>query len=247
MNKVDEFNIFFKQNYNYLLNFSKSFNKYIDYEDLLHNTYIKCLNRIQLSGFSGSTYLNFMRVAITNGYKTHYRDKKKQVELDYHISEIDTYLQSEYQYHNNKIQQRENADIVNTYIFEYVNKYFDEKHERIFKSYYLLRYRHINYKKLSEITGYSITTVSNIIRYVKEQLKINLECYIYTGLNVMELKELIAKVEKILTTEVRQNLQNYKEVYKLVFGKPYTGCNCTAHTMKPLLKQWLEKNKIYIT
>lgn len=256
--KLHEFNNFFIKNYKYLLGFTRSIDVHNDYESLLHDCYIKCHKRIDLSGYSGNTYLNFVRVTIINTYKTKYRDRKDFVAID--TCGEDGYLHSDnrVQSWNDKAEQRlldeyeydllqkeydAEMSFYNTMVYEYVNKYFSPKENMIFKTYYVLKHKHLNYKQLSEVTNLSQSSVSNTIKNIKKSLKHNLLCYLNTGLNKMELHELITKVENILKTNPRANKQNYMELYYQVFGKHWSGCNCNTEPMRQALIQWLNKNK----
>ena len=247
-NTIAQFNDFFVENYNYLLGFSRSIDIRNDYEDLLHNCYIKCNNRIRLSGYSGTSFMNFIRVTIMNTYKTFYRDRKHTVDFESqnYSQMVEEILLNDYDNDVSRKQYINDVQFINTMIYEYVNKYFNQKENMIFKTYYLLKYKHLNYKQLADATGYSITSVSNTIKNIKKELKFNLECYINTNYNVMELKELLLKVELVLKTDVRQNKQNYQEVYKLIYNKPWSGCNCNLLSLKQGIQTWYEKNKQYL-
>lgn len=252
--KVMEFDNFFINNYDMLLGFSKSIDVKNDYESLLHDCYLKCHKRIDLSGYSGSTYLNFMRVTITNTYKTKYRDRKHMVTIDTNSTQdsvatndwqgkAEMKLLDEYDY---TIQQQEYDNemaFYNTMVYEYVNKYFDARDNMIFKTYYVLKHKHLNYKQLAAVTNLSQTSVSNCIKHIKKSLRINLLCYLNTGMNKMELQTLLNKVEITLKKKAREDKQLYRETYQQVFGKPWKGCNCNPEPMRQALIAWYDKNK----
>lgn len=246
--KIKEFDDFFTSNYKYLLSFTKSINVRNDYENLLHDCYIKCRGRIALSGYSGQTYMNFVRVAIMNTYKTNYRDTKYTIDFDNYdySSEIEAKLQEDNQYEVLRQQYDNDIIFINTLAYEYVDKYFTEKENAIFKTYYLLKHKQLNYKQLAEATNYSITSVSNTIKKIKKSLKENLLCYINTGNNKMELEDKIKKVEGILSKDFRHNLGEYKQVYLLVFGKGWSGCSCNLNNLRQSLVEWLNKNKVHL-
>ena len=170
---VLQFNNFFIQNYNYLLGFSRSIDVKNDYEDLLHNCYLKCHRRIALSGYSGTSFLNFIRITIINTYKTNYRDKKHTVDFEgqNYNSMVEDILLNDFENELSRKQYINDVQFINTMIYEYVNKYFNEKENMIFKTYFLLKYKHLNYKQLADATGYSITSVSNTIKNIKKELK----------------------------------------------------------------------------
>lgn len=243
--QLQEFNQFFSANYNYLLGFAKSINVRNDYESLLHNSYLKCAKRIDLSGYSGSTYLNYARVTIINTFKTNYRDKRHTIDCDNpdYQEEIENILIEEHEYQEQKKLREQEMSYINTQAFEYCDKYFTPRDNMIFKTYYVLKHKHLNYKQLAEATGYSITSVSNTIKRMKKSLRENLITFINTGYNNMEVQDLIKKVEAILPTSVERNAQNYKETYFQVFGRHWSGCPCNKGVMREALRSWLIKTK----
>lgn len=181
--KIEEFNKFFTENYNLLTGFSKSINPKADYESLTHNSYIKCINAIEKRGYDGKDYLNFTRVVVMNTYKSNYRDKKNIIsfeDADFEI-EIESCLHLKDYQDQQEEEIRRKEEFLNTIIYEFVDRYYSRKENFIFKTYYLLQRKKINYKQLSEVTGYSITSVSNVIKKIKKDLKENLLRYINTG------------------------------------------------------------------
>jgi hypothetical protein len=189
--KVKEFDKFFVDNYKYLLGFARSIDVKNDYKSLLHDCYLKCKTRLLLSGFSGNSYMNYTRVTIMNSYKTNYRDTKHTIDFycqDYE-EEIEDNLQLKEDFEQQSRQHDYEMVFLNTMIYDYVNKYFTPKENMIFRTYYVLKHKHINYKMLSEVTHYSQTSVSNVVKKIKKALRINLICYIYTGKNLNELTD----------------------------------------------------------
>ena len=244
--RVKEFDKFFVENYKYLLGFTRSIDVKNDYESLLHDCYVKCKTRLLLSGYSGNSYLNYTRVTIMNSYKTQYRDTKHAVDFDCqdYEEEIEDRLQLKEDLEQQSKQHDYEMVFLNTMAYEYVNKYFNEKENMIFKTYYVLKHKHINYKMLSECTGYSITSVSNTIKKIKKALRINLVSYINTGLNVMELADKIKKVETVVSLPLNENLGLYKSTYIEVFGRPFkSSCSCHMPRIRTDLISWLDKNK----
>ena len=241
-----EFDKFFVDNYKYLLGFTKSIDVKNDYQNLLHDCYLKCKTRLLLSGYSGNSYLNYTRVTIMNTYKTQYRDTKHTIDFhseDYE-NEIETELQTREDFNDQSKQHDYEMVFLNTMAYDYVNKYFSPKENMIFKTYYVLKHKHINYKTLSECTGYSITSVSNTIKRIKKALRDNLVSYINTGMNVMELADKIKKVETVISLPLNKNLGLYKSTYIEVFGRPFkSSCSCQINRIRTDLISWLEKNK----
>jgi DNA-directed RNA polymerase specialized sigma subunit len=66
-------------------------------------------------------------------------------------------------------------------IFEFIEENFNQKEVFVFRTYYLLKHKHLNYKTLAQVTGYSITSVSNIVKKIKKSIRENLQAYIMTG------------------------------------------------------------------
>lgn len=183
--KTQEFDMFFSENYNYLLGFGKLINSKQDYESLLHDTYLKCRKRIDLSGFTGSTFLNFVRMSMSNLKTDNYRKTKNYVIIDIEDTDFQDEIDSRLLKDADYLEQRKNYDnemsYLNTMAFEYVDKYFTAKENMVFKTYFILKNKQLNYKQLAEATNYSITTVSNIIMKIKKELRENLITYINTG------------------------------------------------------------------
>ena len=184
-NVVEKYDKFFTENYKYLLSFCKSINPSADYESLCHDCYIRCKERIITNGFVGDGYLNYFRCSAMNLYKSSYRNNKKKQLVD--IDDVNYYgtieeilLQKETQEEQQK--EHDNQTIyLNTMIFEYVGQNFTPKEIFIFRTYYILHKRRLNYKILASITGYSITSVSNIIKRMKKNIQENIRSYIITG------------------------------------------------------------------
>jgi len=182
MCKVEEFDRFFCNEYEYLRSFAKSINPQADYDCLLHDVFIRCKDRISTAGFTGNTFLNFTRVALMNQYKSNYRLQQKRTTVDinnenyYGFIEYNLQLKLEQEEQDKELQ--DHTSFVNTMIYSYIDEYYDEREKFVFKTYFLLKPKKINYKQLSEATGYSITAVSNIIKRMKQDIKLNLERYI---------------------------------------------------------------------
>jgi len=63
-----------------------------------------------------------------------------------------------------------------------------------------------------------------------------------TTLTPEQIKELKALID---IGHYKPNLlTQYKNWFKIVFGKSYSGCNCAASTMYSQLKQYLDINKL---
>ena len=182
IDKAQEFDNFFCDEYEYLVQFSRSIDPKTDYLDLLHDSYIRCRERITVAGYSGLDFMNFMRVTIINTYKSGYRLKQKRpqvnLECENYYQTIETKLQLKREQEQQEIDYQNQVEYLNTMVFCYIDETFDEKEQFVFKTYYLLKPKRINYSQLSNVTGLSITAVSNIIKRMKTSIKENLENYI---------------------------------------------------------------------
>jgi len=243
--KAKQFDYFFSKNYKLLLNYSKSIDrKSEDSQDLLHNVFLKCRNRIISSGYSGNDFLNFTRVSILNTYKTDYKNNKKITKVNIDDPNFYNYID---QYLGDKeievIKEKEIQDrevFLTAMIYEYLEKYVDERDRFIFKSYFLLKHRHINYQQLSECTGFSLSTVSNTIKRLKKQLKKDLKCYILGGLTMNELLE---EVRILLTKPIGPAYEEYSQMYTKITGSSWTICKCKKDKLLIWMKNWYNENK----
>jgi len=183
--KLKEFDQFFVREYRYLMGFTKSINPAHDYESTLHDVYLRLRDRIEINGFQGNDYLNYTRCALMNFYKSHYRNQKNKIIVD--IEDPDFYNNIEQTLLQNQIQVDQEAEqqhinsYLNTMIYEYVEQNFKPKEIFVFKTYFLLKHKRLNYKTLAETTGFSITSVSNIIKRMKKSIKSDLSLYITSG------------------------------------------------------------------
>ena len=182
MCKVREFDEFFVKEYDYLVQFSRSIDPQSQYEDLLHDCYLRCKDRITVNGYSGLTFMNFMRVTIMNTYKSNYRLQQKRPQIHFdnenYYATIETNLQIKRDQEQQEMEYQSQVSFINTMLYGYIDENFDERDRFVFKTYFLLRNKKMNYKTLAEVSGFSITTVSNIIKRMKQDIKMNLENYI---------------------------------------------------------------------
>lgn len=180
--KVKEFDEFFCNEYKYLMSFAKSINPQADYEGLLHDVYLRCKDRILVAGFTGNTFLNFTRVSIMNQYKSNYRIQQKRKHIDILDENYYHFIEDSLQIKLDQEQQEEERQVqisyINTMIFQYIDDKYNERDKFIFKTYFLLKPKKINYKQLSDATGFSITAVSNTIKRMKIDIRNNLTQYI---------------------------------------------------------------------
>jgi len=243
--KIREFDQFYSNNYRYLLGFSKSINPQADYESLTHDLYIRARNRIEVNGFSGDTFLNYTRVGLMNLYKSNYRSDKKHQLIDIENPDYYGCVEEHLQMKEYQEEQQDELNNLNTYltsnVYEYLDKYTTPKEQYIFKTYYLLSHHHINYKELSRITGYSITSVSNIIKRLKKQLRVSLSLYIREGINMEELLEQTRL--QLLEPINAGNWEKYKALYKKIYGSDYRKCECKRQNLMNEIINWYNQNK----
>ena len=191
--QVQEFDRFFVDNYNYLLTFTKSIDPKNDYGSLLHTVYIRCRERIEKAGFSNTGYLNYTRCSLMNHYKTEFKKQKQKTNVNIddpiYYQTIETTLQDQDYVDQQEKRVEGELSYIIAGLYEYLDKYYDSKHVFVFKTYYLLKHKHLNYKQLSDATGYSITAVSLIIKKIKKDLRKNLITFLKTGKNMTELQE----------------------------------------------------------
>jgi len=183
--KIQEFNEFFQKNYRYLQGFTKSINPQHFYNDTLNDVYLKCRDRIEVNGYQGTDYLNFVRVALMNTYKSQYRCSKKKQLVDFEDSDyrqtIEEILLIEQQQQQQERELEHRDTYLNTMVFQFIEETFNAKEQFVFKTYFLLKHKKLNYKQLAEVTGYSITSVSNIIKMMKKKINLELGSYINSG------------------------------------------------------------------
>lgn len=245
MSDLEQYNKCFSDNYNEFKVLAKSINNNYDYMGLLHTSYLLGLESIKRNGLKNRINIkNFIKVIIINRYKTEYRNKKQQIDIDCQDNqpEIESKLQLEEHQNQQDKESQTKRSYINTLLYEYVDQYYCEKDKFIFKTYYLLKHKHLNYKQLAEATGYSIATVSKIIKRIKKDLKINIECYILTGYRIMELQELQEQVKQLLGLSVEKNYQAYQEMHVKLYGTRWQGCGCQKRLLGEKIKTWLVKS-----
>lgn len=244
-NEVEAFDRFFCKEYNYLKGFTKSINPQHHYADTLHDCYLRARNRIAENGFTGTTYLNYFRVTLMNYFKSQYRNKKQHQLIDIENPDYMGLTEQILAMKEEQEEQQKELDITNIYltsnVYEFLNKYASAKEQFIFRSYFLLHKHHINYKELSRITGYSITSVSNIIKRLKKDLRRSIKCYIINGIS---MDELLLEVENQLKEPINAgNEEKYKALYKKIWGQDYRGCSCKRQKLANEIINWYNQNR----
>lgn len=240
--KVKEYDNFIVNNYNLLKGFCKSIDAKNDYENLMQTSYLKCRERIMINGYDGKDFLNYFRCTAMNTYKSEYRQKQKKQLIDIEDQCYYNTIEDSLQQQNE--QDKQNEDIHNQIsyiingIYDYLDTYFDEKQIFVFKIYFLLKHKHLNYKQLSDATGYSITSVSNIIKKIKKELRINLITYLKTGMNK---EELLQEVKKLI--DKGQNWNDSRIMYTKITGQRWSNCKCKTNQLYNFIIEWYNNNK----
>jgi RNA polymerase sigma factor (sigma-70 family) len=244
-NELQKFNEFYTKEYKYLKSFAKSINPSSDYESLLHDCYLKCHDRIATNGYQGTEFLNFTRVTIMNTYKGNYKAQKKKQMIDIEdpdfYASVEEILANKEDLQQQDFEAQERNSYIVTMIYEYLDKYYDDKEKFVFKTYFLLKSKHLNYKQLSIACKMSISTVSIIIKRIKQDLRINLKSFILTNKKIMN--PLAEEAKKILDNQTSGNFWNeYKDVYQKITGQPWHGCRCKKNQAITFLQDYYNKN-----
>ena len=243
--QVQEFDQFFKSNYKYLCGFSRSIDVKNDYESLLHDSYLRCRDRIAKNGYQGKDYLNYTMVTIMNLYKTQYTQSRNYQKIEFENPDYQSNIEYQLQLKESQEQQEQElyyrAIFLNTMVFEYLDRYCTPREIFIFKTYFLLKHKRLNYEQLSQATNLSVKTVSTTIKKVKKELQRNIISYINTG---MSMEELITSVETLLKTRsITRNWQEFVDMYFRITGQRWVGCKCKAQKLYDWLNDWVKNNK----
>lgn len=243
--EILSFNQFFSDNYKYLKDFCKSINPAHNYEDTLHHCYLKAYDKISRTGYDGDDYLNYFRVILMNNYKGDYKKERKYQMINISDPDFISYIDNRLLFleeQDEQDQQLYNRNVfINSIIFDYLDKYCSQKEIFIFKSYFLLHHKKLTYKKLAEITGYSLNSVANIIKKIKKQLRRDIISYINSGVT---MDELINDVKILLETKnVNRYWSEYCNMYNKITGNNWMGCKCKGQNLYSWLNNWYNKNK----
>lgn len=201
---VKDFDKFMTMNYNKLLCDAEKLTQHYDYSaDIVNDTYLKMRRRIEVSGFTGTTY-GYLWVSIFNEWKVlNNRKKIRQfVELPlYDDSDANangntvtgrrTYSDRERaeqvllaQDAQDKLDEEYYLDIefIVRNLFAWVESNYDAKQAYLFKAYFLGSNDGMNYKELSKVTGYSQSLISNTIKPMKKRLREEFSDYLKSRL-----------------------------------------------------------------
>ncbi len=152
-----------------------------DYEDMVMDSYIKIRNRIQLSGFTITKYstlnkslYSFFWRSLYNSNKTKKRlDKRKDQMLDA-SDDVVEYLMDEVlqEQEHDKQAYYDRLDVMVRYLFKFVQIRYSDKHNFLFKSYYLNPDTR-SYDKLTASTGYKRKYIVDVIQTIKQDIRTN--------------------------------------------------------------------------
>ena len=151
-----------------------------DFEDHLMDNFIKIRTRIELSGFTQNKYTNLDRSFYSFFWRSLSNDNKllKKRESRLHFVDInDTYIEERAnevlmeQLHD-KEPYYHGLDVIKSYLYHYVGTKFSDKHLFLFKIYYE-KPEARSYQKLKNITGYTMKSIKEIIRCIKQDVRTN--------------------------------------------------------------------------
>lgn len=240
--KAKQFDNFFIQNYKLLMTFSKRLDNN-DYENLLHDVYLRCRDRVSRE-YEGQEFLNFVRVSLMNYNKTIQKQKKKMQLVDIndqnYLPNIDQKLLQYEDFQEQENERQDNLSYIIANLYEYLEVYHNKRDVLIFKSYYLLKRKHLNYKELSDATGYSQGTVSTVIKKLKKSIRENLMIYCKIGI---DMGTLLQEVEILLQKDINAWWGEYKNMYLKITGTVWNGCKCKSGKLKTEIQNWYNLNK----
>lgn len=165
----------FTENYTHLLRFCNGD------EDKLHDTFLKVGERLKVITFTAytETILNekliaYIKTGLWNYWKTEERLKKHTVAPEDCNQELENKLLQDEIYCEDKLNRQQELEYIAMRLFNYVKTKYGVEYHYIFSTYYLLNDKKITYQQLSKITGYSISKCCNVIKTIKNDVKLNL-------------------------------------------------------------------------
>jgi len=182
-----QLNNLYIHHYPYLLKFSKKItqqvnrNRHIktDYKDFPNQAYIKIIDKINKNNWkivnhniTGLT-LTIIRNLIIDENK---QNKNNYGMFDSFNPEIEKILQDKIIIEEDNINYRNDLEYISKMLFKYLELKYSEKDIYIFRVYYLTSKS--TYKKVSYLTKYHFTYISQIIKKIKMDLKSNFENYL---------------------------------------------------------------------
>lgn len=183
IDQVRDFDQFFTNKYNQLLNEAQSITKHYDYSsDIVNDTYLKVRRRIWLSGYTGTNFHSFCWRSIQNEWfvLTNRRKIRTFIDIDHedHYGErmeAEEQLLVEHEWNVMQEMYYQRIERIVMILFNFIETHYSERDSYLFKTYFLCG---DTYKELSRRTGYSQTTISNVIKPMKKVLKTEFETFL---------------------------------------------------------------------
>ena len=181
---VHDFDQFFVNKYEKLLNEAVSITQHYDYsQDMVNDAYLKVRQRIWVSGFTGTNFHGFVWQSLSNEWKVlcnrrkirHFVDIDDQENNYLDIEKAEQYLLTEEEWNKVQEQYYQRIERIVMILFNYIETNYPERDAYLFKTYFLLGE---TYKELSIRTGYCQSTISNTIKPIKKKLKVEFENYL---------------------------------------------------------------------
>ncbi|KAA6337286.1 hypothetical protein EZS27_014624 [termite gut metagenome] len=169
--KAEEFNTWFEENYKYLVEQEKR--RQVYNEDVFNDTYLKIYDKV-LYGANVEDYKKyFSRSYFTNYYQNNIiQSKKKNISMEDNVSNKEDETKEETE---RKVLKDMERDELITEIFEYVKVHYTIQEFELFKIYTFLKKQSMSYKKLSAITHLSTQYISSTISKIKNDITTNEE------------------------------------------------------------------------
>ena len=172
---VKRYNDWYSGYYKNLINWSKR--NHIE-TDIVHDSYLKVIDRISKNGFVGDAYITYTKFSIKN-YKINLSKKENNLffltidDQDWVTTIENVLLEKDFENDQSLIYQDELL-FFSKALFKFLeHKKYNEEWMFIFKSYYLTPNR-FTYKKLTEATGVNKNKCTLIISTMKKDIKENL-------------------------------------------------------------------------
>lgn len=177
---TETYNKVFTENYKQLLKFCNN------EEDRLHNIYLDVRERLTKIVFTAQTataletqLIIYTKTGLWNDWKEKERLKKKNIEPEECLNELEYKLQLQDGNEINELERQAELREWSKRLFDYIKKNYPQEWEYVFVTYYLYdsHNKKITYENLSKICGYSISKCCNIIQTIKKDLNKNFNCY----------------------------------------------------------------------
>lgn len=169
---VDRFNNFYSGYYKKLLAWSK---RHKIPEDTLHDSYILIHDRIARVGFTGNSFITYVKLSAKN---LHINNSKKSSKVHFidvfdedwvnTIEDVLTELDND---NTNRLIYQDELLFFSKMLFKFIDyKGYDEEWKFVFKTYFLMSGR-MTYLKLTEMTDVNKNKCTKIITQMKADIK----------------------------------------------------------------------------